>query len=117
MDSGSGRPGEEIIFKNDAPGGSELLRLFSKTTQKDSQERMVAEMHRLDQLSKEIPPQVLMQVFYFEYQYSQVVEVQGVGEVVVYHKLVNTLHDGKERLAMTQHLVMNHFNIVLHIHN
>ena len=81
---------------------------------------MVAEMHRLDQLSKEIPPQVLcalMQVFYFEYQYSQVVEVQGVGEVVVYHKLVNTLHDGKERLAMTQHLVMNHFNIVLHIHN
>ena len=49
----------EVIFKNEAPGGSELLRLFSKTTEKDSQERMVAEMQRLDKLSKEIPQQVL----------------------------------------------------------
>ena len=33
-------------------------------------------------------------------------DVEGVGEVVVHHKLVNCLHDGKERLAMTQHLVI-----------
>ena len=35
-------------------------------------------------------------------------EIEGVGEVVVHHKLVNSLHDGKERLAMTQHLVKEH---------
>ena len=49
----------EVVFKNDAPGGSELLRLFSKTTERDSQERMVAEMQRLDKLCKEIPQQVI----------------------------------------------------------
>ena len=49
----------EVVFKNPAPGGSDLLRLFSKTTEKDSQERMVAEMKRLDKLSREIPQQVI----------------------------------------------------------
>ena len=49
---------EETIFKNANPGGNELLRLFAKTTEKDSQDRMVAEMQQLDQLSKEVPAQV-----------------------------------------------------------
>ena len=48
----------EPIFKNEAPGGSELLRLFSTTTEKDTPERMVAEMERLDKFCKEIPQQV-----------------------------------------------------------
>ena len=37
-------------------------------------------------------------------------EVEGVGEVIVQHHLVNSLHDGKERLAMTQHLVIIDFD-------
>ena len=49
---------EAIIFKNQAPGGSELLRLFSKSTEKDTQERMLAEMENIERLIKEIPPQV-----------------------------------------------------------
>lgn len=48
----------EPIFKNNAPGGSELLRLFSKSTEKDSQERMVTEMEKLEKIIKEIPQQV-----------------------------------------------------------
>ena len=31
----------------------------------------------------------------------------GNGQVIINHKLVNFMHDGKERLAMTQHLVIN----------
>ena len=49
----------EAIFKNDVRGGSAPLRLFCKTTEEDSQERMVAEMEQLDKLSKDIPPQVI----------------------------------------------------------
>ena len=49
---------EAIIFKNKAPGGSELLRLFSKSTEKDTQERVLAEMENVEKLIKEIPPQV-----------------------------------------------------------
>ena len=37
-------------------------------------------------------------------------QVPGVGEVTVQHQLVNCLHDGKERLAMTQHLVIIDFD-------
>ena len=36
-------------------------------------------------------------------------DIEVEGEVVIHHKLVNCLHDGKERLAMTQHLVIIHF--------
>ena len=99
----------EPIFKNNAPGGSQLLRLFSKTAEKDSQERMIAEMERLEKISKEIPEQVIKQL-YFPYPYSQVVQVPDVGAVVIRHHLVNSLHDGKERLAMTQHMVKTHFD-------
>ena len=35
----------------------------------------------------------------------QVVDLQGVGKVSIQHRLVNSLHDGKERLFMCQHLV------------
>ena len=58
----------EPIFKNEAPGGSELLRLFSKTTEKDTPERMVAEMERLDKLSKDIPQQVNLQFIFRDLQ-------------------------------------------------
>ena len=54
----------EPIFKNSAPGGSELLRLFGKTTEKDSQERMVAEMEKLEKIIKEIPQQVAQQLYF-----------------------------------------------------
>ena len=40
-----------------------------------------------------------------QYPCSQVVQVPDVGEVVIRHHLVNSQYDGKERLAMTQHLV------------
>ena len=83
--------GEQDLFVNKAPGGSELLRLVSKTTHKDTVERMVAEMEALDRLCQEVP--------------KQEVHVEGVGLVMVEHHLVNTLHDGKERLATTQHKV------------
>ena len=36
---------------------------------------------------------------------KQEVHVEGVGLVMVEHHLVNSLHDGKERLAMAQHKV------------
>ena len=81
--------GEQDLFVNKAHGGSELLRLVSKTTHKDTVERMVAEMDALD--SQEVP--------------KQEVHIEGVGLVMIEHHLVNTLHDGKERLATTQHMV------------
>jgi hypothetical protein len=87
--------GDQEIFVNKAPGGSELLRLVSKTTLKDTTERMVTEMEALDRLCQEVP--------------KQEVHLEGVGLVQVEHHLVNTLHDGKERLAMTQHKVLNQF--------
>ena len=83
--------GEQDLFVNKAAGGSELLRLVSKTTHKDTAERMVAEMEALDKLCQAVP--------------KQEVHLEGVGLVQVEHRLVNTLHDGKERLAMTQHKV------------
>ena len=83
--------GEQTLFLNNAPGGSELLRLVSKSTNKDTVENMVAEMEALDKLCEEIP--------------KQDVHVEGVGLIQVEHRLVNSLHDGKERLAMTQHKV------------
>ena len=83
--------GEQDLFVNKAAGGSELLRLVSKTTHKDTAERMVAEMEALDKLCQDVP--------------KQEVHLEGVGLVQVEHRLVNTLHDGKERLAMTQHKV------------
>ena len=85
--------GEKTLFLNKAPGGSELLRLVSKTTHKDTQQKMVAEMEALDKLCEELP--------------KQEVNVEGVGLVHVEHRLINSLHDGKERLAMTQHKVLN----------
>ena len=66
-------------------------------------------MLRLDKLSKQgILPQVV-QPSYFLGHFPQVVDIEVEGEVVIHHKLVNCLHDGKERLAMTQHLVIIHF--------
>ena len=47
----------------------------------------------MDKLCQEVP--------------KQEVDVEGVGLVHVEHHLVNSLHDGKERLAMTQHKVFN----------
>ena len=46
----------------------------------------------MDKLCQEVP--------------KQEVDVEGVGLVRVEHHLVNSLHDGKERLAMTQHKVL-----------
>ena len=83
--------GEDTLFVNKCPGGSELLRLVSKTAHKDTVEKMVMEMNMMDKLSKEVP--------------KQDVCIEGVGLVHVEHHLVNSLHDGKERLAMTQHKV------------
>ena len=81
--------GDQTLFENKAPGGSELLRLVSKTNHKDTQERCIEEMKALDKICKEMP--------------VQVVNLQGVGKVTIQHRLVNCLHDGKERLC--QHLV------------
>lgn len=81
----------QTLFTNKAPGGSELLRLISKTNHKDSQARMIEQMEFLDKACKEMP--------------EQEVEVEGVGKVAVQHQLVNCLHDGKERLAIVQHKV------------
>ena len=39
-----------VIFRNASPGGSELLRMTSKTLEKDSQERMAANMKMIDKL-------------------------------------------------------------------
>ena len=77
---------------------------------------MVGEMLRLDKLSKEVPPQVV-KPSYFLSHFPPVVDVEGVCEVVIYNKLVYCLHEGKERLAMTQHLVIFLLEIlkILHI--
>ena len=48
----------EQIFKNQNPGGSELLRLTTKTMEKDSQESMVANMQTLDKICSERHEQV-----------------------------------------------------------
>ena len=91
---------EQTLFMNKNPGGSELLRLVRKTTHKDTQEKMVEEMVALDKLCEEIP--------------KQEITIEGVGVVKVEHQLINSLHDGKERLAMTQYKVLN-LNILVPI--
>ena len=67
---------EAIIFKNQAPGGSELLRLFSKSTEKDTQERMLAEMEKIERLIKEIPPQVQYMHVHFPMSISRLLKFQ-----------------------------------------
>ena len=62
--------GEAIIFKNPAPGGSELLRLFSRSTEKDTQERMIAEMEKIERLIKDIPPQVRFTLYMYAFHIS-----------------------------------------------
>ena len=49
--------GDQSLFENKAPGGSELLRLFSKTTEKDTQDKIIREMEALDDICKEMPIQ------------------------------------------------------------
>ena len=83
--------GDQTLFVNKSPGGSELLRIYSKSTEKDTREKIIKEMEALDTICKEIP--------------VQEVHVQNVGKVIVKHRLVNCLHDGKERLVMAQHKV------------
>ena len=83
--------GNQTLFANKSPGGSELLRLYGKTTEKDTQEKIIKEMEQLDAICEEMP--------------VQEVDVQDVGKVNVKHQLINTLHDGKERLIMAQHKV------------
>ena len=89
-------PGK-TIFSNEAPGGSELLRLISKSTHKDTEARMIEQMEFLDNAAKEIP--------------EQEIDVEGVGKVQVQHHLVNCLHDGKERRVMVQHKVRSFNNL------
>ena len=83
--------GDQTLFLNKAPGGTELLRIFSKTTNKDTQEKIIEEMEALDSICKERPVQEII--------------VKDVGKVFIQHHLVNCLHDGKERLVMAQHKV------------
>ena len=75
----------DVIFKNENPGGSELLRMTSKTVEKDTREKMVANMKMIDRLKEDMEDQVEV--------------VPGVGTVTIQHKLINCMHDGKERLA------------------
>ena len=89
---------DKTLFSNKAPGGSELLRLISKSNHKDTQARLIEQMEFLDNACKERP--------------QQEVEVEGVGKVAVQHRLVNCLHDGKERLAIVQHKVRKSENTV-----
>ena len=67
---------EAIIFKNKAPGGSEPLRRFSKSTEKDTQERMLAEMEKIERLIKEIPPQVKYMHVHFPMSISRLLKFQ-----------------------------------------
>ena len=83
--------GDQTIFANKAPGGSELLRIYSKTIEKDTQEKIIKEMELLGNICKEMP--------------VHSADVNDVWKVHVKHHLVITLHDGKERLIMAQHNV------------
>ena len=82
------------IFKNLNPGGSELLRMTSKTMEKDTKESMVANMAAMDRVNEEMK--------------DQVEKVAGVGQVTICHRLVNCLHDGKERLAAVESKVQSY---------
>ena len=86
---------DQSLFVNAAPGGSELLRLYRKTTEKDTQEKIIKEMEELDAICKE--------------RHVQEVEVKDEGKAIVKHHLVNNLHDGKERLIMAQHKVAKYY--------
>ena len=83
--------GEDILFQNRNPGGNELLRVFNKSSQKDSNVMMVEMMERFDKASESIK--------------KQVVDVPEVSSITIRHKLINCMHDGKERLAAVQHKV------------
>ena len=78
----------DVIFRNENPGGSELLRMTSKTMEKDTKEKMAANMRMIDQLNEDMEDQIEV--------------VPGVGTVTIKHKLINCMHDGKERLAAAE---------------
>ena len=80
----SKKPGE-VIFENNNSGGSELLRMTSKTMEKDTKEKMAANIKKIDKIIEDMEDQVEL--------------VPGVGTVIIKHKLINCMHDGKERLA------------------
>jgi hypothetical protein len=50
--------GNNIIFRNMKTGGSELLRLFSKTCEKDTQEMMIRNIEKFDKAKDDIVDQV-----------------------------------------------------------
>ena len=50
--------GDKTIFLNRTPGGSELLRLTSKTMEKDTKEKMVENMAAMDRINEEMEDQV-----------------------------------------------------------
>ena len=50
--------GDKTLFMNPNPGGSELLRLTSKTMEKDTKEKMVENMAAMDRINAEIEDQV-----------------------------------------------------------
>ena len=56
-------------------------------------QKKVMEMEARDKLCQEVP--------------KQLVDVKGVSLVHVEHYLVNSLHNCKERLTITQHMVFN----------
>ena len=62
-----------------------MLRMTSKTMEKDTKEKTAANMKMMDNLMETMEEQVEV--------------VPGVGKVTIKHKLVNCMHDGKERLA------------------
>ena len=80
-----------ILFKNLKSSGNELLRIFSKSCDKDTNAKMVETMEKFDRAAKDME--------------TQVVEVPDVGNITIEHKLINCMHDGKERLAAVQHKV------------
>ena len=70
--------------------------MTSKTMEKDTKESMVANMAAMDRVNEEMK--------------DQVEEVTGVGKVIIRHRLVNCLHDGKERLAAVENKVATYLN-------
>ena len=74
-----------VIFRNPHPGGSELLRMTSKTMEKDTRQKMATNMKMFDNLAENMEDQVEL--------------VPGIGAVTIKHRLINSMHDGKERLA------------------
>ena len=62
--------------------------MTSKTMETDTKEKMAANMRMIDQLNEDMEDQVEV--------------VPEVGTVTIKHKLVNCMHDGKERLAAAE---------------